>query len=305
VNATDEVTAYVDAVRAALADLTDELRTDLLDDLPEHLREVLSEGDGSLVDRLGSPQAYVAELRAAAGIVGGFPDPPAKGRFAELEATARANLAVVDARLGPLLGYASASEFLQLLRPAWWVLRGYLAAMVLARIVDDSGQPMGLLPRVGGSEALALLMLGAAVLGSVWLGRRPAPRAPLPRHALTAATVVLVLVALGGFADADSTVRGSSYSDVQYDNPYSGISDVFVYDAEGRMLTGVRLFDQNGEPVRLGHEWCEDDAQQQEQQPGVYPYCPQNAPFLVPSASPSVSTPVPPTPSQQRLHRPQ
>jgi hypothetical protein len=177
VNATDEVTAYVDAVRAALADLTDELRTDLLDDLPEHLREVLSEGDGSLVDRLGSPQPYAAELRAAAGIVGGFPDPPAKGRFAELAATARANLAVVDARLGPLLGYASASEFLQLLRPAWWVLRGYLAAMVLARIVDDSGQPMGLLPRVGGSEALALLMLGAAVLGSVWLGRRPAPRA--------------------------------------------------------------------------------------------------------------------------------
>jgi hypothetical protein len=84
---------------------------------------------------------------------------------------------------------------------------------------------------------------------------------------------------------------------VQYDNPYSGISDVFVYDAEGRMLTGVRLFDQNGEPVRLGHEWCEDDTRQEKLAPGIYPYCPQNAPFLVPSASPSVSATAPPTPS--------
>jgi hypothetical protein len=238
VNATDEIAGYVDAVRAALADLPDGVRAELTDDLAEHLGEVLADGDGTLEDRLGTPQAYAAELRAAAGVVGGFPDPPAPDRWARLRQTVRTNLAAADVRVGPLLGYPTAGEFLRLLRPAWWVLRGYLAAMVLAAVLDDSGQPTGLLPRIGGSEAVAVLLLAACILGSVWLGRRPPPRAPLPRYALHAATVVLILVAVGGFANADSSSRGSAYEDVRYDNPYGGIQDVFVYDAQGRLLTG-------------------------------------------------------------------
>jgi hypothetical protein len=301
VNATDEITGYIDAVRAALADLPDGVRAELTDDLAEHLGEVLADGDGTLEDRLGTPQAYAAELRAAAGVVGGFPDPPAPDRWARLRQTVRTNLAAADVRVGPLLGYPTAGEFLRLLRPAWWVLRGYLAAMVLAAVLDDSGQPTGLLPRIGGSEAVAVLLLAACILGSVWLGRRPAPRAPLPRYALHAATVVLILVAVGGFANADSSSRGSAYEDVRYDNPYGGIQDVFVYDAQGRLLTGVRLFDQDGAPIRLGNGWCEGGRfEEGGMGAGTYPRCPENAPYRVPeeaspSVSPSVSTV--PTPS--------
>ena len=41
------------------------------------------------------------------------------------------------------IDFAAVRDFLVVLRPAWWVLRGYLAAMVLAWMLDDSGQPTG------------------------------------------------------------------------------------------------------------------------------------------------------------------
>ncbi len=62
-----EIEDYCEAVRMALADLSPEIRDDLLEDLPDHLREVLAEGDGSLRDRLGEPADYARELRSAVG----------------------------------------------------------------------------------------------------------------------------------------------------------------------------------------------------------------------------------------------
>ena len=184
---TDEITAYVEAVRAALAGLPETTRNELLEDLPEHLAEVAADGIGTLTDRLGPPSVYAAELLASAGFVGGFPDPPPSvDRYAELREVTLHRLRIADAKVGPLFGYARASEFLTLLRPAWWVLRGYLAAMVIAWLLDDSGQPIGLLPRIGGSEVVALLLLAASVLGSIWLGRRSLRLATWPRYALWA-----------------------------------------------------------------------------------------------------------------------
>jgi hypothetical protein len=295
--AQDEITTYVDAVRDALADLPADVRQELLDDLPEHLGEVLAEADGSLIERLGAPQAYAAELRAAAGLLGSVPARPRPLPLAQVRVVAGERLRAADVRLGPVLGYPRASDFLGLLRPAWWVLRGYLAAMVLARLLDDSGQPIGLLPRIGGSEVVALLLLAVGVVGSIWLGRRTAPLAPWPRYALHCGTVLLVLVGLAGFADADSSTRGSSYRDVQYDNnnPYAGISDVYAYDGQGHLLTGVRLFDQSGQPIRLGNPWCGEDAPTPDMRDLTYPYCPQNAPFRIPSDAPPPTPPPTPT----------
>ncbi len=307
---TDEINAYVAAVRAALAGLPEATRDELLEDLPEHLAEVAADDVGSLVDRLGPPSVYAAELLAGAGYVGGFPDPPPKrDQVGELRAAMLRYVRAVDTRTGPLFGHARASEFLNLLRPAWWVLRGYLAAMVIASILDDSGQPIGLLPRIGGSEVVALLLLAAAVFASIWLGRRSAGLATGPRYALRAGTAVLVLVALGGFLNADSSTRGSFYSDVNYDNPYSHVEDVFVYDEQGRLIEGARLFDQNGQPIRLGNAYCYDEAYGGESpapDDATYPYCAQNAPFTLPSAGappsapvmPSAPSPVSPSPSR-------
>ena len=59
---------YLAGVREALADLPEDVRDELLEDLPAHFAEVLAEHDGSLDDRLGPPAAYAADLRAAAGL---------------------------------------------------------------------------------------------------------------------------------------------------------------------------------------------------------------------------------------------
>lgn len=282
----DEINLYVFAVRAALGDLPESLRDELLEDLPEHLTEVLADGEGSLTERLGSPQAYAADLRATADFVGGFPDPPTRSRrLVELREQALARLRAADVRVGPLLGYSRVSEFLVLLRPAWWVLRGYLAAMVFAWMLDSSPQPIGLLPRIGGSEVVALLLLGGAILASIWLGRRSLRLSKWPRRSLYAGSAVLVLVALGGFLDADGNARSSYYSDVNYDNPYSHIEDLFVYDEQGRLITNARILDQNGEPVRLGNAYCYDESGNYlDVDVLTYPYCVDRAPFRAPSA---------------------
>jgi hypothetical protein len=312
--AQDDITGYVEAVRAALADLPDATRDELLEDLPEHLAEVKADGAGSLIDRLGTPEAYAAELLITAGFVGGFPDPPPRpDRWAEIRDPALRRLRRLDIRTGPLFGYERASDFLVLLRPAWWVLRGYLVAMVIAWALDDSGQPQGLLPRIGGSEVVAVLMLAGGILGSIWLGRRQTRElAQWPRYALYAGSVVLVLVAIGGFLNADSDARGANYSDVNYGgggDPNSRVQDVFVYDQNGRLIPGARLFDQDGQPIRLGVPSCysEVDGYAAEVRANQgYPYCPSSAPFQTapnagaPSASvsPGPESPAPaPTPT--------
>ena len=294
----DEITAYVEGVRAALAGLPEATRDELLEDLPEHLAEVQAEGTGTLTERLGSPEAYASELRATAGFVGGFPDPPS-GRFTPLREARDKGLRVLDradARIGPVIGYPKASDFLILLRPAWWVLRGYLAAMAVAYFFDDNRGSMGLLPRVGGSDLFALMLLCGGVVLSILLGRRGARLTTLPRYALWSGTALLAIFALAGFLSADRDTRAPIYSDVSsYNaNPYGSVHDVFVYDAQGRLVTGARLFDQDGSPIQLGDSYpvyCTDPTSG-ESSPSHslgYPYCPQYAPFASSSDGPSLS----------------
>ena len=287
--AQDEITAYVTAVRAALADLPEATREELLEDLPEHLAEIRAEDTVTLTDRLGTPEAYASELRAAAGFVGGFPDPPTSSRvtLGEIRTRALRVLEVADVKVGPVIGYTRASEFLVLLRPAWWVLRGYLAAMALAYLLDENSGSLGLLPRIGGSELIALALLAACVVGSILLGRRGLRLGPWPRYALYSGTTFLVIFALAGLATV--SVRQPGYQDVSnYEsNPYSSINDVFVYDADGKLVRDARLFDQNGEPIQLGGGWCSDPntGESWHTRNLGYPYCPEYAPFGSPSPS--------------------
>lgn len=74
----------------------------------------------------------------------------------------------------------------------------------------------------------------------------------------------------------------------QLRQPYGNVRDVFVYDVQGRLVTGARLFDQDGLPIRLGNvHYCDGDNGTDETAlaDGSYPYCPQDAPFRLPSAS--------------------
>lgn len=78
------VATYVAAVRDELGDLPADEVAEITEDVRDHLEHVAAEyGDdltvAALIDRLGAPAAYTAELRAAAGL----PDPePAAGATA-------------------------------------------------------------------------------------------------------------------------------------------------------------------------------------------------------------------------------
>jgi hypothetical protein len=288
----NDVADYVERVRAALGDLPPATRDELLEDLPDHLAEVAAEDGGSLVDRLGPPEVYATELRAAAGV-------PLRARrnlddrVGEVVRDARARLRAVDVGLGPAIGYPAASDFLRLLRPAWWVLRGYLVAMAIAYASD--GEAIGLLPRLGGSTLASVLTLGLCVVASIWLGRLN-PRGRWPRIAVGAGGALAVLIALFALVDVDETVRdGRQYEQVYYDNPLNHIEDVYVYDQQGNLLDGVRIFDQNGRQLRLGYERCEPADRYDL---GVYPLCPDLQPFQMPGAATPTPTATPaPTPS--------
>ena len=302
----DEIGTYMAGVRAALTGLPEATRAELLEDLPEHLAEVLAEGTGTLVERLGTPEAYAAELRATAGFVGGFPDPPkaaspwatpdeVRENFRDMFGSTIAHLRKADVKAGPLIGYAKVSDFLVLLRPAWWVLRGYLAAMVLAFILTDDSSEIGLLPRIGGSDIMALVLLGGAVIVSIMLGKRPGPRTTWGKWALWSGTAVLVLFAWSGFLTADSNNRHPGYNDVgSYDtNPYSNVQDVYVYDSQSNLVQNARLYDQDGSPIQLGSSDCTDqDTGEWHQSHTIgYPRCPANAPFVVPTPSGASAAP--------------
>ncbi|WP_229072060.1 hypothetical protein [Actinoplanes sp. DH11] len=283
VTAQDEIFNYVEGVRQALGGLPAATREELLEDLPEHLAEVLAEGGGTLVGRLGSPSTYAAELIASAGLADAAADErPARGaRLGQLRAQARDAMRRADVRFGPLLGYAKASEFLVLLRPAWWVLRGYLVAMAFAYVVDDNGGPIGLLPRIGNNELVALLLLAAAVLGSIWLGRRGEPAQRMPRLLLRGGGVALAIFAFAGFLETDGQARDGAYLEMSYVSEYSDVRDVFVYDSRGNLVQGAQLYDQYGNPMRFGDPGCYEEGTGNwvaSRQLG-YPYCPEQAPF--------------------------
>ncbi|GAA0441208.1 hypothetical protein Aca07nite_29810 [Actinoplanes capillaceus] len=308
--AQDEIAVYVEGVRLALAGLPPATRDELLEDLPEHLAEVLAEGGGSLTDRLGPPEAYAAELSASAGFAtAGQPTSryaAVTGRAARHRARISEAVQRADVRVGPILGYARASEFLVLLRPAWWVLRGYLAAMAIAFMFDGNSR-LGLMPRLGGDDFAAVLLLALGILGSIWLGRRGTPARKWPRRALRLATVYLVFFALIGFFEVDSAAKRDGYSEVGYTgwNEFTDVRDVYVYDGDGRLISGVQLYDQDGNPIRLGEPYCDDPASGMSVPSRTlgYPHCPEAAPYhpgdpsAVTPPTPDTSTPASATPS--------
>ncbi|WP_436531066.1 HAAS signaling domain-containing protein [Actinoplanes sp. HUAS TT8] len=293
--AQDEIAGYVAQVRTALGGVPESTREELLDDLPEHLAEVLAEGNGSLVERLGTPSAYAAELLAAAGLGGAAA--VRRDQLTELQewaAEARVRggrwLSEADVRVGPVIGYTKASEFLVLLRPAWWVLRGYLLAMVLAHLLAGGSGQVGLLPRIGGSLVAAVFLLAAGIVASIWLGRRGTPPGRWPRYAFRWGTALLIVLSVVGFAGADMDTRNPSYVDATYSGSsgYDNVRDVFVYDSQGRLVEDAQLYDQSGAPIQMGSQYCTDErtGESWTSWHRGFPRCPEGNPFQSPSATP-------------------
>jgi hypothetical protein len=247
----DDVSRYVAAVRSALADLPAEQRDELLEDLPQHLREVAAESDAPLSTRLGPPAEYAAELRASVGL----PATVSRAGIDRMEEVGERIARIRDAAVVQPAVRATL-DFLPELRPGWWVLRGYLSVEVLSWMTDYGARDSFPIPTFSGTRVLGLAGALAAMVASVALGRRTASRPSWTPLVVIGNTllVLAVLAALGSgqFAQAEptSSVASPSFGSGSLIGPDgTPITNIYPFGPDGWPLTGVRLFDQDGRPI--------------------------------------------------------
>jgi hypothetical protein len=250
---TDRVRDFVAAVGEHFADLNDAEREELLGDLEQHLAELAAEAPDVFETELGDPAAYAAELRAGAGLTEGGRKRP--GRIARLTTTVRDRVrAVVDhPRMAPL------HEFLPMLRPAWWVVRAWALIVVLALLMDGGTQVWARHILVPGRNVLGLLALVAAIALSVRAGMAGIDTGRVWRSVnRVGAFAVAVIVWIALTAAPSQTMYIETY--VEESAPYGllthpdgeGITNLYVYDAEGTLLQDVLVYDGGGRPVEIG-----------------------------------------------------
>ncbi|MGZ4598667.1 HAAS signaling domain-containing protein [Oryzihumus sp.] len=249
------VDSYLTGVAAALDDLPRGDREDLLEEVREHLDDLAHESDAPLTVRLGEPEAYAAELRASAGL-------PPRGRASRASVTRTLGSArdalLAQSWVRPVLG------FLISVRPLWWVARAWLLVSAVVLVQWGSwgawSTRLPLVPHVGSGLTGALVVLVVAV-ASVQVGRHGwGVRA---RRALIAVNAVLVVAAvpvLASLSDATERTVMQPNTTVQYvtEPPQQGtwtrgyrVLNVYPYDANGHLLTDVRLYDDLGRPLDL------------------------------------------------------
>jgi hypothetical protein len=246
---TTEAAAYLDAVERELADLPTEERAELVEDLALHLRELEEEDDPRpLETRLGPASDYATELRVAAGL-------PARSKGASQQAligwlkSAAARRSVRETR-----------AFLVTLRPAWWVLRGYVVVLGLAFYAHGPSSDLGTrdlpIPAPLGSHYLGVLLVGAGVIASVRLAQaRPGRRGARFWVAANAAVAVLSVYLAAAIYHRLEVVPfegGAMAQQVQQPNLvslYGPVTNIYAYTADGKPVTGVLLYDQNGQPL--------------------------------------------------------
>jgi hypothetical protein len=227
-----EVTVYLAAVRAALADLPEEEREDLLTDVRASLVEAAAESGGNLAARVGPPEEFAAELRAAAGL-----HPPAAPRR-ERRLVAVARRLVGDPQLRRLV-------------PIWWVARAYVAVGAIALILGSSWSiRYPFVPHVAGGLG-GLLAIVAAIVVSVWLGLRTRSRLVLELALAVAAIPVLVHLShptaprpqvVYYFATPSAYLPGLSMDGAPVDN-------IYPYSRDGHLLHDVLLYNGSGTPL--------------------------------------------------------
>lgn len=259
-----EVEAFVAEVRARLADLSEEEREELLGGLEADLSDQLADGTA-----LGDPSAYAAELRSAAGLPVRArssrlrrPSLPTAASLEEgLDRSREGFLALVQERAWT----RQAWELLEAVRPAWWVLRAWVAVTLLdqwsGRWEYVTLLPTLEVPLLGPVLLLVAIVLSVLIgLGRLWPGS--GPRRPLlARLVLVALNVVAVLAPLG-FA-VSMPVQG----DPQWSGYNAGyregarqpglrldsdeVRNLFVYNANGRLVQGAQIFRGSGEPLTV------------------------------------------------------
>ena len=254
--ATDLVGEFLAAVRGHLADLDPDELAEITDGLEADLAELVAERGPAA---LGDPAAYALELRSAAGLDTAVRRPARRDPAERLSAALDDGRAAWDRLVDQM---PDARPVLAWARPLWWLLRGWLAATLV-----------GLTLFGGMVWPLAVVMVPLSVLvglGRLWPGGEHGPWVRLALLLLNVFAVVLVPpVLLSRDYGGSAWQRGydDGWNEAQYDaaipassdggeaGVYSGghrVSNVYAYDASGKPLVGVQLFDQDGKPLAIG-----------------------------------------------------
>ena len=262
------ITPYLDAAAVHLADLPPGERAELLEDLAAHLGEIAADEGPAFAARLGSPDQYAAEFRASAGYPPAGPGTSGQrspGRVRTLAHDAAAATRDLGTRIGDgVRGFPGGQALMSLLprlRPAWWVFRAWLAALVVG--ID---WPTGAYNGIGHWGAFVWQML-FVVLSVAWglrTERRGASAPTAERVVLFGLNAIAVWICLlgvfgsGPLTDINSRVS-ETYGEPQPYAPYGGagglnadgnpITNLTAFDLEGNPIPGFQLFDQDGNPV--------------------------------------------------------
>lgn len=241
-----DLVRYVDEVRRELADLPDEVRTELTEGLSADLAELVEERGSSALPR---PEEYAAELRASAGL------PLATRR--------------------PLLApdwWRPAWEVVVAARPVWWVARAWAWVMLLHLLLWDSGADgydVPWLPTHSFGLGLALWALVSVVSiqvgrGKLWPGASPRNAVAIAALAVlnvgSLAAAVLAIEQVDTVADTRSMVERDEADDVvrrtaiTYQDRQS--CSLLVFDADGKRLRGVTIEDQAGRVLPQRNRNC-------------------------------------------------
>lgn len=251
---TPEIVCFAQAVRVALADLPVEEVDDLTEGLEADLGEAMAEDPRR---ELPDPVEYALELRIAAGL----PVRTATNRggighafavFAEnLRETRRST--AESLRQSPFI--AAMLDLFTELRPAWWLVRAWLAYLLIAGVWfgKQSALPTDL--------GLWVVLVVLAAVSVQWGRGQWLPKSGLP-WLIGAGNIIAVFLLLpaltyanngsGGYgAGFDDGVSSASASSGGRGIALNGksVTNIFAYGADGMPLSQVQLFDQSGRPL--------------------------------------------------------
>lgn len=299
--ANTEVQHYLDAMRGALADLPAAEVGEIMDDAGAHVVEVAEEmGDeftlAALIDRLGTPQAYAQELRAAAG----YP-PPAPATPAGIGPVLLARFTLWSLVAGTLMAFAYAasrgdSEELTVLvglcaaagtllvfrRKDLLAAIGRLPEAVALRDVlrrAERSEPLRFFtplrtfqPMWWVARALLIIAVGMlayrlrspivlVVVTLAFLSLVAGPKAKTDRRWLWISLPSTGL-AIGGlllvFGSMTSWLFYERSAPVSYNTAPPSVPDnIYVFDKDGKPLTDVHLYDEDGRPLDSSWYGCD------------------------------------------------
>ncbi|GAA5145385.1 hypothetical protein GCM10025768_02550 [Microbacterium pseudoresistens] len=246
--AAERIRAFAEAVRAELADLSSEEIDDLVGGLEGDLTDQAEDAGGAL--ELGDPAAYAHELRVAAGLPERSSTPP-RERLGTRIAGGGARL-LAKIRTSPFGAWLL--DFLIALRPVWWVLRGvglYVIVAAIFGIRRDSLAGQNSFPMFLVAWALLLLF----VVVSVQWGRGRWLPGGAWRHIRTVLSIVAIIALPWGWNAVTAPLYVSDSAEPGFAPGLTldgeQVGNLFVYDADGALVSGAQIFTDRGTPLDI------------------------------------------------------